>query len=511
MGSTSRKIALCVSAWSRESTLYSWTYTKQYILRKQDGQQSGTVLDQRDELFIVHVCSPKASGGKKDNWKAGGALMHSMEDSLARYPHEVIELTANNVTGPALEWAEANNIDILILGFHDNKLKGNVSKIVPGDWGLGSTSSRTLQHTRLPLLIVRPDAALKLNKLRFQPSFSTEPAATGPPGLARVSEHPHEGSDTESMHGSSPTAAAAALAGRVSLSRVSAPTLVRTLSPGHLERFVPGGGRKVGLAYELAAAGRVLLGWAAAHVLREDDIVCVLRVRPSPKSTAESSRPEPGSPRSDEDDDPADLLRGFDVAVSTSQTGDPRERITAFSQEEKLDLLIVGRSTGSRFLKAFTPGGTVSQYVVSHAACPVMVYPHKAASIAEEGAGRTSFAERRALSLQERKSAVPMARPSPPPIVAAAAAATAAVPSGLERGDSGASVSFDRSYSAASSAEGGEVAGLQRQLLQRDRQISELKEKLAELQLQVDSQASKQPMGGPAARLGTDVPSDDLA
>lgn len=74
----------------------------------------------------------------------------------------------------------------------------------------------------------------------------------------------------------------------------------------------------------------------------------------------------------------------------------------------------------------------------------------QAASIAEEGAGRTSFAERRALSLQERKSAVPMARPSPPPIVAAAAAATAAVPSGLERGDSGASVSFDRSYSAAS-------------------------------------------------------------
>lgn len=43
-------------------------------------------------------------------------LRPCMQDSLARYPHEVIELTANNVTGPALEWAEANNIDILILG-----------------------------------------------------------------------------------------------------------------------------------------------------------------------------------------------------------------------------------------------------------------------------------------------------------------------------------------------------------------------------------------------------------
>lgn len=45
----------------------------------------------------------------------------------------------------------------------------------------------------------------------------------------------------------------------------------------------------VGVNWEILiaqAAGRVLLGWAAAHVLREDDIVCVLRVRPSPKSTA---------------------------------------------------------------------------------------------------------------------------------------------------------------------------------------------------------------------------------
>lgn len=38
------------------------------------------------------------------------------QDSLARYPHQVIDVTANNVTGPALEWAEANSIDILILG-----------------------------------------------------------------------------------------------------------------------------------------------------------------------------------------------------------------------------------------------------------------------------------------------------------------------------------------------------------------------------------------------------------
>lgn len=68
---------------SREDEFVALTCARGWLLtvQKQDGQQSGTVLDQRDELFIVHVCSPKASGGKKDNWKAGGALMHSMEVS----------------------------------------------------------------------------------------------------------------------------------------------------------------------------------------------------------------------------------------------------------------------------------------------------------------------------------------------------------------------------------------------------------------------------------------------
>ena len=44
--------------------------------------------------------------------------------------------------------------------------------MVPGEWGLGSVSARTLQHTKIPLLIVRPDAALKLNKLRIQSNTS---------------------------------------------------------------------------------------------------------------------------------------------------------------------------------------------------------------------------------------------------------------------------------------------------------------------------------------------------
>ena len=98
--------------------------------------------------------------------------------------------------------------------------------------------------------------------------------------------------------------------------------------------------------------------------------------------------------------------------------GDPRDAIISFVREEGLDLLLVGRSLGGRFkkvprclepcseptdtdsrdlmcidgkmgpesnracgaLQAFTPGGTVSQHVVSHASCPVLVLPAKAVS-----------------------------------------------------------------------------------------------------------------------------------
>jgi hypothetical protein len=98
-------------------------------------------------------------------------------------------------------------------GFRDAKVKAAMTKVIPGEWGLGSVSGRTLQHTRVhsrpahrlcrccqckfrkdeiewctamhfvasrtppvlqvPLLVVRPDAALKLNKLRItQPSMA---------------------------------------------------------------------------------------------------------------------------------------------------------------------------------------------------------------------------------------------------------------------------------------------------------------------------------------------------
>ena len=67
--------------------------------QKQEGQASGAVLDSRDELFIVHVSSPKGGGGKKHDWRAGGALMHSMEVRPPPPPRASASATAR---GPGL-------------------------------------------------------------------------------------------------------------------------------------------------------------------------------------------------------------------------------------------------------------------------------------------------------------------------------------------------------------------------------------------------------------------------
>jgi hypothetical protein len=169
-------------------------------------------------------------------------MCNGIQDALDRYPHTIVELTGSNVTAATLDWAEGEGIDILVMGelpnahaastyvtcqkecaipkplpiackpsmslctgFRDAKVKAAMTKVIPGEWGLGSVSGRTLQHTRVclgppflepwlhyclclrdcgphlssagsrtrftpqvPLLVVRPDAALKLNKLRTQ-------------------------------------------------------------------------------------------------------------------------------------------------------------------------------------------------------------------------------------------------------------------------------------------------------------------------------------------------------
>lgn len=442
-----RKIAMCVSTWSAESTLYMWNYVKQYLLRRQHSPE-GAVL--RDQLYIVHVHSPKQGGNRKSTWQAGGALMHSLQDSLEKYPHTIVELTASNVTAATLDWAEGEGIDILVMGFRDAKVKAAMTKVIPGEWGLGSTSGRTLQHTKLPLLIVRPDAALKLNKLRIQqPSIS--PAAQ--------------------QQEADQVAAAPALGTK------SVPALVRTLSPGRLATFAPNDTRKVGIAFEQEEAGANMLRWAAGHLLQATDQVFLVRVvsgsPAGPASALESvlvsgpglrAHVSGGTELPGAAADAAPIrkeLDSFDVVLNTQMQGDPRERICSFAKEEGLDILMVGRSLGSRFKKAFTPGGTVSQHVVSNAACPVLVYPAKA-----HGANSPDFP----LSPRERRASLE------------------AQPSLLRRGGTGGAGGGPASPTATAAAAGdpnaaAEVQQLRTQLREREAEVAALKEQIRLLQL----------------------------
>ncbi|KAK9850120.1 hypothetical protein WJX84_010163 [Apatococcus fuscideae] len=115
-----RKIAFCVSSWAADSTLYSWTYTKQYFLRKARDEQ-GT------------RCSV----------------------ALTSYPYTMIELEqASNIHSTLLDFAEDNSIDIVIVEDHD-------------DAECGSVSGSVKQKSTCPCLVVRP-AAARNEKMRIK-------------------------------------------------------------------------------------------------------------------------------------------------------------------------------------------------------------------------------------------------------------------------------------------------------------------------------------------------------
>ena len=55
-----------------------------------------------------------------------------------------------------------------------------VKKAVPGEWGIGSTADAMLQITRLPLLVVQPDAVRNLGRANLRTSYSSEDQVRDP-------------------------------------------------------------------------------------------------------------------------------------------------------------------------------------------------------------------------------------------------------------------------------------------------------------------------------------------
>ena len=67
----------------------------------------------------------------------------------------------------------------------------------------------------------------------------------------------------------------------------------------------------------------------------------------------------------------ADKVPGNINVITTSETGSPSVTITDFADEIKADLIVIG-SRGLGLVKGVLLG-SVSQYVVEHAPCPVVV------------------------------------------------------------------------------------------------------------------------------------------
>ena len=61
------------------------------------------------------------------------------------------------------------------------KAKGGkmiVKKAVPGEWGIGSTADAMLQITKLPLLVIQPDAVRSLGRANLRTQYVSDDQVT---------------------------------------------------------------------------------------------------------------------------------------------------------------------------------------------------------------------------------------------------------------------------------------------------------------------------------------------
>ena len=128
-----------------------------------------------------------------------------VQEALAAYEHTTVELQGGHVPSVILEWATDNDITLVVAGAlltdlgeqalstawgkmtracnaGSRKAKGGkmiVKKAVPGEWGIGSTADAMLQITKLPLLVVQPDAVRSLGRANLRTSYVSEEQVSG--------------------------------------------------------------------------------------------------------------------------------------------------------------------------------------------------------------------------------------------------------------------------------------------------------------------------------------------
>ncbi|KAK9814950.1 hypothetical protein WJX73_002927 [Symbiochloris irregularis] len=358
-----RRIAFCVGQWSADATLYSWTYTKQYFLKKVKDSSGSEALAPSEKLFVVHV----VRAGNKERWDAGGPLLPNLSMALQHFPHKVVELEReDSVHSTLLEFAEKNAIDILILGSRENK--GTVQKLVPGTKNLGSTSDNVKSRAKMPVLIIRP-ASARNEKMRIRSIMN----------VANVMDHSSAQPPSSLPH--------------------SATSLPPALKAGLLSAQRPPEPRRIAIAFDSSSAGRHTMAWASKMLLVGDDEIFLVRTHPRVGarqiSRARSMAEKSGSLEhslSDELDTLIDNSR-FKIVGSTEVKGDIKDQLCDFAEEHAVDLLVVAASSSVGLKKAF--GTSTSSHLAHHAPCPTLVLPIAIANPGGEAVGASQDLDHR--------------------------------------------------------------------------------------------------------------------
>lgn len=334
-----RKIAFCVRHWSSDATLFSWTWAKQYFLRKHIDETGAEFLSPSDKLYVIHVKQGKDQ--KERAWSAGGPLLPSLQMALSRYPHTIVELEGSHTYSVLLDFTEKTNIDVLILGGKETS-SSLLTKLVPGQMGL----SQQL-NAKAACLVIRPASArndkMRINSQRNLGS-AMEQAAAGPGARASLPQN------------------------------MKANMLTATTDPDKP--------RKVVIAYDAFDVGRQMLTWAAKYCLASDDQLFLLQYQVSQKGKrGHSEGVEEGGAQLEQED-----LMGLTITQHVSPRGDAKAQICEFCENESMDLLVVTSTIRGRLKKALSLMGGVSSQLVLEAPCPVLVLPTQASSFQEHNA-----------------------------------------------------------------------------------------------------------------------------
>ncbi|KAG0463267.1 hypothetical protein HPP92_018755 [Vanilla planifolia] len=160
-----------------------------------------------------------------------------------------------------------------------------------------------------------------------------------------------------------------------------------------------GGNRRVGVAVDFSATSRAAVLWAAENLVEESDTVALVHVASgkadAPQKKLWENAGSPLIPLEELREINLSMMYGINLdnvllnlldAISRTKNvkvvfkvywGDPREKLCDAVEDLKLDCLVVG-SRGFGALKRLLLG-SVSNYVVTNATCPVTVVKGTAA------------------------------------------------------------------------------------------------------------------------------------